>query len=51
MSVNDPDRPPEEPLTREEFIRVLVETGWVLKAAEDEWERFDKPVYLSDLEW
>lgn len=51
MSVNDPDGEPYEALTKEEFIAHLVESGWKREVAEEEWERFDKPVYICDLVW
>jgi hypothetical protein len=51
MSVNDPDGEPYPELTRDEFIAILMRTGWSREAAENEWEHFDKPVYLCDLRW
>jgi hypothetical protein len=51
MSVNDPDGEPYEELTKEEFVDLLVRTGWSKDSAESEWEYFDKPVRICDLEW
>ena len=51
MSVNDPDGQPYKELAKEEFIKILIDTGWMRKAAEEEWERFDKPVLICDLTW
>lgn len=51
MSVNDPDGEPYKELTKEEFIDLLISTGWVREVAEAEWENFEKPVRICDLEW
>lgn len=51
MSVNDPDGPPEEPLTEEQFVACLIRGGWSEEAAKEEWGNWTQPVYKSQLEW
>ncbi len=56
MSVNDPDGEPYPILSKEEFMRRLMATGWIREAAEKEWERISDErhpyaVRSCDLEW
>lgn len=50
MSYNDPDRPPDRPLTKEEVVAWYMSAGVSREIAEQHKERLDKPVYNDDLE-
>lgn len=56
MSINDPDGESYKQLTHDEFINLLLSTGWCHAAAEIEWLYFSNnntktTVSEADLEW
>jgi hypothetical protein len=50
VSYNDPDRPPDKPLTKEEVVAWYMSAGVSREVAEWHWERLPKPAYSHDLE-